>query len=1569
MQDTIRHNILEAGRNRDIRHKLIALMLVLSIVIVPGVFWWLKLTGITMAGEAFCGMAEHVHDEECTQKVLVCTLDEGETYVLATQENTTKESQELIAITTEAESTTAELVSSEQEDLSEAESTAEEAAAAEETTAQELTTEEVTEAPSVTSQPHVHTDECYEITYTCGLDDHIHIDTCYSNSTADVESASDWEKTMLGIEKTGDYNLDLVSVAKSQLDYAESTDNFKLDESGVRRGYTRYGEWFGNPYSKWSAMFVSFCLYYSGISDEMAPYNSGTQTMLDSWNSLGIYQTADSLTPVSGDVVFLGNEEKCSYVGIITEVSDSAVKLIYGGDTVVKEIEVGFDSGEILGYGSIVNIVKNSISEEDIARIDRVVALIEELPTTDEVTELFAEKQQTLSEEKFNEFYMDFVLRVKTVYCYYEDLGAEYAKFVPNAQKLLDLNPLWQNSDLALEEVSESTTVYQVNAYSYSVTTLFYGGTPKDIIGKDMAFTYWDAVVVEENENGDLYVSQYITESVAKNTLEAATASGFVLLTYGVSLDVSVGDGVEVDFDYTTTSGYNSSGYGTVSFGVLAEEKPDVDNSEKLTIVEGADTRDWIEVNLYNYSSNINEPYLSNSKYPGFQQDGGTKSIAAIGRYNMNFGNNITEDLDTLINNITSSAADDDINSTVNGINTSLYGIMSSSLQDGYPALADGTSLAYLFSNGTYAAKMNSQSINGLFQYDPITGHYYYNSRNNHAQFNSDDDTFTLYEQVITSNFIMYPFGNFLPFNDIVEESSQTTEIDRAWFLEIAANALYKYNNGYGDEYSTLNTVLKTFVSLMDAKYGTGAWSYEEAIDEYFTLSGIEFSQGDDYLSNVYSIDYDEETNFFFGMDMHLDFIQPKDGLTGQDGQQEMVFNFTGDDDVWVYVDGKLFLELTGIHRHVGGKIDFVRGVVEYYDLDTETGDVSNTPVRTVTFAEILGSTDGLNEVGTFEDYSTHTMNFYYMERGAGSGICRMEFNFPVIQKNSISVSKHLSSDVEIETLGNPDFKFQILKAGTENELFIPANTEYTIYDENGNNIGTTTTDANGIVSIKAGQTATFGNIDENSGQYYVREILNTSSYEQFGKITIDGASTTLDTFTDVVVGSDSFKGVESAVKDISDGSTSFLFNNNLDADKLGSIEISKHLLEGGTESFEFELNLDGEPLPIGAQYTVVDSDGNEQLKTVTEAGIIELNAAEKAVISNIIAGSSFTLKEISGEIDYTAFYSGDGVTVSDSTAIGTVRSATPVYIRVVNTQAAGYIEIPVNKILYSADGAEHEFTFKLEEVEDETGDTLVAGGIYYESAITVVDKASKNLVITFPYANITGSVQDFYFKVSEKVPDDDFNTVYDSDHFVVQVRVTKNSDDKTLTSEIIGVWDKNASQVSADSILFENVNVRSLSISKRIEGIEAPNEEFSFKIFLWNADSSRVNGTFPVSGTANATTVTFTDGVGEIILKAGQTARIENLPYGAEWSIGETSVDGYYQTYRVDSGDLTVGGVTVGDLKENHSVEFINTAGYILPETGDNATLIYALGVAMFTLAPLLYGLKLKRKKVNVER
>lgn len=101
---------------------------------------------------------------------------------------------------------------------------------------------------------HSHSAECGE---SCARREHTHTVSCYANEAADVESKVDWESTLTGVPFSDDFASDLVAVARIQIGYRESESNFKLNEQGGRNGYTRYGQWYGNPYGDWSGMFVS----------------------------------------------------------------------------------------------------------------------------------------------------------------------------------------------------------------------------------------------------------------------------------------------------------------------------------------------------------------------------------------------------------------------------------------------------------------------------------------------------------------------------------------------------------------------------------------------------------------------------------------------------------------------------------------------------------------------------------------------------------------------------------------------------------------------------------------------------------------------------------------------------------------------------------------------------------------------------------------------------------------------------------------------------------------------------------------------------------------------------------------------------------------------------------------------------------------------------------------------------------------------------------------------------------------------------------------------------------------
>lgn len=1459
---------------------------------------------------------------------------------------------------------------------------------------------------------HVHTDACYEKTLICDLEEHTHSESCYSDPDADRETAADWEAT-LPQQLTGEYTVDVLRMAESQLGYTESTRNYVVTEDEALKGYTRYGDWYGDAYGDWCAMFVSFCLHYAEVED--FPLDANCQSWIqeleireqlsyqaDPENYHRYYVSTAGYEPVPGDVIFFNWDENpdADHVGLVcefipaTEHSVAGVRTIEGnsGDR-VQYVRYDLDDSRIMGYGRLPEqafycgktghihddcgecpleahihdetcLVKPPYvpTEEEQSRIDYVAELIGQLPEVDQIEAELAALEAGEDQDALEAYYLDLSRQALTVWAWYEELDETLQELVPGREKLLSLTWLWEAQ--TLENTAEQQ-VYQVNQYKQAVTTIAYGASVKEALGTDMQFLAWDAIVVEADSDGNLYVSQYIQDNSNKQELKAETEDGFVLLLYNTPVDAAEDDLVTVDFDYKTTSPYQASGYGVVSFdGARAGRAANTG----LTEVKTADTSKLIEVNLYDYGTNINDKYNSNKNYPGFQQDNGTKGVNSIGQFSMNFGNNITADLAAGNGSVTNQGGA--INKTTNGANSPIADAMQSTLgKDGYPALADGTSLSYLFTQNTYATKKNTASVNGLFKYNDTTGAYSFNSRENHAQFDANTNSFVLYDQIITSNFIMYPFGNFLPFNDIRTQATQASTIKRSYFDGIKTDAETKYKAGKGDEYNTLKTAMSDFVTAMDAQKKNTTWGAVECVNTYFEKAGIPktFTKAD--LTNIYSIDYDEPTDFYFGMEMKMKFIQPKDGLTGKDTDGNgipdypMHFQFTGDDDVWVYVDNKLFLDLSGIHRHVGGEIDFQNGLVKYYALDVQAGDVSKIPYKTVTFAEILGSTEGLNEKGAFEDYTSHTFNFYYMERGAGSGVCRMNFNFPLLHENSIIVGKELSADAELTPiLGNPDFRFQVLKANKE-ELFIGPGVTYQILNQKGEEIGTGVTDENGVFTLKAGQRAVFAGIKENQGEYVVRELLDESDFAQYGTIKVNGTAATKS--LNVRVGTEQFTGLQSPVKDMSDGTTLFTFNNQITTKNLGSLEITKSVqsyTRSSTErEFQMEVTLDGALLPVGTPYMV-----GTETKTVETVGMISLKAGETAVIPNILSGTTFQVRETDASSKgYVVTYQIDGVQQS-APCTGKIKSSTQIKLLVTNQEKGATVTLPVTKTLTNPmpEGA-YEYTFSMVQVKpDDPSQTL---GAQVTATVTLSGGETKaetafvlNYVETVLDAQEIQLPATFCYRITEVTDPDNATVDWDESVYMAKVEV-KKQEDGTLSAAVTEFYKDNVLQTDGNqTAAFENTLIGSLSLTKNVAGPVNADTEFTFNIHLdgFTGDCTTVigeeTGTLSFDTSGNAT----------VNLKPEQTITLKDIPAGTLWSITEVKAPGYSTSFVVDEGEIQNGETVTGEIvPDGTQVKCINTGGYELPQTGGSGNRIgQIIGLCMLLAAGAALTLRRRR-------
>ncbi|MBR5272819.1 MAG: hypothetical protein IKU25_05425 [Clostridia bacterium] len=202
---------------------------------------------------------------------------------------------------------------------------------------------------------HTHSHACYQSNEirasdaaTCGFAEHVHSVECYSDDTADVENPLSWQETFANYPYTGSLRQDLVGIAQTQVGYTESKLNFEVGNDGIRRGYTRYGDWYGVPYNDWSALFVSFCLNYAGATNDTAPINIGASSMAKLWRSLGKYAPAKAYTPVSGDLVFFCDNT----VGIVAKVYTSSFYVIRGDvENTVRGDMMPLNEPSIIGWG------------------------------------------------------------------------------------------------------------------------------------------------------------------------------------------------------------------------------------------------------------------------------------------------------------------------------------------------------------------------------------------------------------------------------------------------------------------------------------------------------------------------------------------------------------------------------------------------------------------------------------------------------------------------------------------------------------------------------------------------------------------------------------------------------------------------------------------------------------------------------------------------------------------------------------------------------------------------------------------------------------------------------------------------------------------------------------------------------------------------------------------------------------------------------------------------------------------------------------------------------------------
>ena len=401
-----------------------------------------------------------------------------------------------------------------------------------------------------------------------------------------------------------------------------------------------------------------------------------------------------------------------------------------------------------------------------------------------------------------------------------------------------------------------------------------------------------------------------------------------------------------------------------------------------------------------------------------------------------------------------------------------------------------------------------------------------------------------------------------------------------------------------------------------------------------------------------------DNLNYGFGTQFTIPFTVTETGKN-VDGS-EMEFNFTGDDDVWVYIDGALVLDMGGAHNKAEGKINFAKqeATIRTGTSNAKLGNSltvgGRTPAEpngntTVKFENIMVKKSGSEPV-TLDKYmkksgTVHELKMYYMERGMWNSNMSISYSF-VPLPSGLTLSKTLdTTDVNaglknaVQGLDNFDFKIQKKNLKTDEANYSDVeNLGYTLYDYDDRTFpGQEAKDSTATFSSSYFASDFINTKDKNnSSAFYAGTGFQiTESIPQGTKLQYDTSKTRWGVY-DSITSRAAIEGGKGAVAtfNMGDDTSSEMdvvnrYVNFVNTPKVGSLSVAKKYegdaLKDKTFGFTVKVDLTGGEYydPYELEYTIGSQTGKTDKK-----GHFTLKAGEKITFEGIPAGAAYEVVE-----------------------------------------------------------------------------------------------------------------------------------------------------------------------------------------------------------------------------------------------------------------------------------------------------------------------------------------------------
>lgn len=680
---------------------------------------------------------------------------------------------------------------------------------------------------------------------------------------------------------------------------------------------------------------------------------------------------------------------------------------------------------------------------------------------------------------------------------------------------------------------------------------------------------------------------------------------------------------------------------------------------------------------------------------------------------------------------------------------------------------------------------------------------------------------------------------------------------------EKPVNGIYLKNANTGSSTNNLNGVTSDSLTLM---YG-GSDTSKAILDGKLWFnsgeSGYGFFPFNNNTINHTDKDVRNDLNYGFGMALSVDFTVPEKGKIDD---QDVTFTFTGDDDVWIYIDGKLVVDLGGDHKDASCTLNFANNSTTY-----ATGLNS----KSVTSASSVYSLSDVMNGSTKN--TVHKLQMFYMERGLIESNLQVEFSFTPVD-NKLTTTKtvntvNVNDGIKDAVAAADSFTFTNVNNGSGNTGYSPLSSKEYFHTEKSGPTSSMVSGTDGSYSMKNGSSAVFTNITDVGNWLTVSESMNDSFIKY---------SSSTYSVTDVNNGVQKGSG--------SGTSANFLFKNEVNekhatdykvdfvnTPQLSNLDVSKSAFDKDgnpitnvSYNFTVYLSFDG-----GATYNQYPLDYTINGAGYTaDNGTFALKGGETAVFPNIPVGTKYKIVEEANP-DYTVTSTGETGTVNDSDAVAK-------FVNKEIDKSDVHVTLNAAKTLDGTTPDVNTFVFTLTEMvkdgstlteskllqeKNNYGDKVTFDSIAYEyreaptdpvtrpttaapSATRFLAKAKVKTQTAEPVeanggagVNASATVDKFYYQIAEKNLGGDTYT-YDTAKYYAVVSVDRSTAPNTATVKYYptakdAIDETNEIANPTENVKFNNYHKGSIEISKSgADGSTFQNMAGQVEFSLYKLDS-----------------------------------------------------------------------------------------------------------------------------------